>query len=200
MTAITNEKKDYLSIEFDSLVLSHEKIDSASFEECTFKNCNFSETEFTGCQFTDCHFSQCNLSNMKIFGSIFSEVILEDSKAIGIDWTKAEWPDIPLFAPIKFVKSILDNSVFMGLTLKEIVIDKCRAHEVDFREGIFSGAVFASTDFAGCLFNETDLSGADFTEAINYTIDIKQNVINGVKFSRHEAVSLLEGLGILLTD
>ncbi len=54
MRAITGEEKEYLSIEFENLKMSHEIIDSASFEECSFTNCDFSEAEFTGCEFTDC--------------------------------------------------------------------------------------------------------------------------------------------------
>ena len=50
------------------------------------------------------------------------------------------------------------------------------------------------------LFEETDLSGADFTEAVNYTINILHNSIKKANFSRFEAVSLLEGLDIVLVD
>ena len=60
--------------------------------------------------------------------------------------------------------------------------------------------IFRSLDFANSLFNGTDLSGADFTEAINYQIDVNRNKIKGAKFSRYEAVSLLESLGIELID
>ena len=49
-------------------------------------------------------------------------------------------------------------------------------------------------------FKETDLTGADFTGAVNYRIDINHNKIKKAKFSRLEAVSLLESLDIELTD
>lgn len=200
MADLANEQKEYVSFNFNKPVLSNQKLDSISFEDCTFTNCDFSEAEFIDCQFIDCHFSQCNLSITKINNCRFTEVVFEDSKVIGIDWTKAKWPNIPLFSPIKFFKCIMSDSTFMGLSLNEIVIEGCKAHEVDFREGSFCDANFTYTDFSNSLFNETNLSRSDFTEAINYQIDINRNNIKGAKFSRHEAVSLLESLGIELVD
>ena len=75
----------------------------------------------------------------------FSDVVFEECKLIGIDWTKARWPNISLCSPIKFFKCILNDSIFMGLTLDEIVIEACKAHEVDFREGSFCDADFSFT-------------------------------------------------------
>lgn len=200
MTEITDDKKEYISAKFTDLLLPKQKFNSTSFEECTFRNCDFSESEFSECKFIDCQFLQCNLSILKVKSCRFSDVVFEDSKAIGIDWTRAEWPRIPLFSPIKFFKCIINDSTFMGLDLNEIVIEECKAHEVDFREGSFCDANFSATDFTNSLFNETNLSGADFTEALNYQIDVNYNNLKGAKFSRHEAVCLLEGLGIELVD
>ena len=199
-TEFVPKQKEYVSSNFNELSLPNQKIESTSFEDCTFKNCDFSEAEFCKCKFIDCKFSQCNLSVLKIKDCRFSDVVIEDSKAIGIDWTKAKWPSIPLFSPIKFFKCIINDSTFMGLSLNEIVIEECKAHDVDFRDGSFCGANFKYTDFSNSLFNETNLSGADFTEALNYQIDINYNSLKGAKFSRHEAVSLLESLGIELVD
>ncbi len=200
MTAFTNERKEYISSKFNELVLPEQQIDSTLFEDCIFTGCDFGGIEFTDCNFIDCHFSQCNLSVAKVKDSRFSGVILEDTKAIGIDWTKANWPDILLYSPLKFFKCNINDSIFMGLSLNEIVIENCKAHEVDFREGCFCDANFSSTDFAYSLFNETNLSGADFSEAFNYRIDISENTIQGAKFSRQEALCLLESLGIELVD
>jgi len=94
----------------------------------------------------------------------------------------------------------MNDSTFMGLSLNEIVIAECKAQEVDLREGSFCDADFSYTDFTNSLFNETNLSGSDFTEASNYQIDINYNNVKGAKFSRHEAVCLLESLGIELVD
>lgn len=44
MTNFTNEQKEYLSLNFNKLVLSNQKIDSTSFEDCSFKDCDFRES------------------------------------------------------------------------------------------------------------------------------------------------------------
>lgn len=152
------------------------------------------------CEFIECHFLKCNLSVAKLVNCRLNDVIFEECKMVGIDWTRARWPSIALFSPIKFYKCIMNDSTFFGLSLNEIVIEACKAHEVDFREGKFCDANFTFTDFANSLFKETDLTSADFTEAVNYRININHNLIRKAKFSRYEAVSLLDSLDIELID
>ena len=200
MTVFKKNQKDYISSNFSDLKLCGQEINSISFEDCTFKGCDFSETLFKDCKFIECHFVQCNLSVSKLNLCKFSEVGFEDCKVIGVDWTRVAWPNIALFSPIKFYKCIINDSTFFGLSLNEIVIEECKAHDVDFREGSFCGASFKFTDFANSLFNQTNLSGTDFSEAVNYQIDVNSNRIKGAKFSKYEAVNLLESLEIELID
>ena len=77
---------------------------------------------------------------------------------------------------------------------------ECKAHEVDFRNGSFRDSEFSYTDFTLSLFGKTDLTGADFTEAVNYDIDIFDNKIEKAKFTRYEAVRLLNCLNVELLD
>lgn len=79
-------------------------------------------------------------------------------------------------------------------------MEGCKVHNVDFRDGDFSEANFTYSDFTGSLFSNTNLSGADFSEATDYDIDVLHNKIKHAKFSRFEAVRLLEGLEIELVD
>lgn len=88
----------------------------------------------------------------------------------------------------------------MGLRLKGLVIEDCRAHDVDFRDGDFDGASFTDTDFSNSLFNKTSLIGADFSEATNFDINIRNNQIKKAKFCRYEALRLLDCLGVELVD
>jgi fluoroquinolone resistance protein len=200
MTDIQDEETVYLSKQLCELDYSSQTIQAKEFDNCTFRGCNFSETSFDRCKFVDCHFVQCNLSNINIDGCRFSDVTFEESKMIGVNWTKASWPGIVLHSPIKFYKCILNDSSFFGTHLQELMIEDCKAHDVDFREANLSEAVFTLTDFSSSLFNNTNLTYADFTDANNYTIDIYNNDIKGAKFCRVEAVSLLESLDIELVD
>ena len=132
--------------------------------------------------------------------SKYSDVCFRDSKLIGIDWTKVAWPKFIFDSPVKFYKSILNDCSFYGLSLQDLVLEECKAHNVDFREGNFSNSNFTYTDLSGSFFGNTNLSGVDFSEATDYDIDIYRNIIEKAKFSRFEAVSLLDSLDIELVD
>jgi len=200
MTKISEAQKEYFSLTLTEQILINQKLGSTSFEDCSFINCDFSETEFRACHFSSCSFSQCNLSLVKFINCRFTDVVFEDSKVLGIDWTKAKWSNIPLLSPLKFFNCLMNYSSFMGLSLNELVIERCKALEVDLRGADLRDAHFQYTDFTNSLFNETNLTGADFTDAENYQINIHQNKIKGAKFSRYQALSLLESLGVELVD
>ena len=200
MPELADDVTEYWSKSFIGLDLSSKEICCREFEACTFKNCDFSEAVFKRCKFIDCEFVACNLSMVDIESSKFSAVLFRDSKLIGINWTRASWPNMAFSSPIKFRKCIVNDSSFFGLQLQEIVLEECKAHHVDFREGDFNSANFTHSDLSGCLFSGTNLTDADFSEATNYDIDIHQNTLKGARFSRFEAVRLLESLDIELID
>jgi Uncharacterized low-complexity proteins len=179
---------------------SGQEIISKEFDGCTFQKCDFSEASFKRCNFVDCDFSNCNLSNAKLEYSKFSDVCFKNSKLLGINWTRVAWPSLMFSSPIKFYNSILSDCSFYGLVLQELVLEECKAHNTDFREGDFSNANFTHTDLAGSLFANTNLTGADFSEATDYDIDIYINKIKKAKFSRFEAIRLLYSLEIELVD
>ncbi len=181
--------------DFSGMVIS-----SKEFDGCTFEKCDFSEATFERCSFVDCEFTNCNLSLVRIEYSKFSDVSFRESKLIGINWTKVAWPSLIFSSTIKFYKSILNDCSFYGLSMKDLVMEECKAHNVDFREGDFSNSNFTYTDLSGCFFYNTNLSGANFTEATDYDIDVYQNTIKKAKFSRFEAVRLLGGLEVELVD
>lgn len=192
--------KEYLSATFNNVVMSDASVTEAEFEGCQFIECNFTETTFRKCKFIDCVFKRCNLSVLKVPLSQFNGVHFEECKMVGVDWTRAAWPRYAFAASIRFCKCVLNDSSFFGLSLDELVLEECKAHDVDFREGRFNKANFTYTDFTNSLFGKTHLAGADFSEAIQYDIDIFNNTLTGARFTRHEAVRLLNGLEIELVD
>ena len=191
---------DFVSEIFQGIGAEGQVFRRKEFEDCGFTGCNFSEVTFEECKFTDCTFTNCNLSNAKLGRSRFSTVEFIESKVLGVDWTRATWPRVAVGAPLQFRKSILNDSTFSGLTLEEIVIEDCKAHGVDFREGNFSRGNLGRTDFRNALFGKTNLEDADLSGASNYAIDVFDNRIERAKFSRDEALALLDSLGIELVD
>jgi len=191
---------EYFSTIFDNLDAAGESFTEITFENCTFQQCNFSDARFYKCKFVDCVFTASNLSNIKVDYSKFFDTSFNESKLVGVDWTKADWPRFNFTAPISFNECILNDSSFFGLGLSELVLEHCKAHDVDFRNGNFTKAKFSYTDFSNSLFLKTNLREADFSEAENYDIDIFNNEIKSARFSRHEAVRLLSSLDIELVD
>lgn len=194
------EKDEYWSVKFENLDSSGIELIGKEFDGCTFKGCDFSNVTFKRCNFVDCEFISCNLSVVKIEYSKFNDVCFRDSKLIGINWTKVAWSRLLFSSPLKFYNSILNDCSFYGLSLPDLVLEACKAYNVDFREGDFSDANFTYTDLSGSFFDNTNLSGADFSEATEYDINIYQNTIKKTKFSRFEAIRLLDSLEIELVD
>jgi len=196
-----NEDQDiYIDQDFTHLNLPGKEINSKEFDNCTFNGCNFSDAIFLNCKFYECKFINCNLSMITVIGSSFFDVAFEETKAIGINWAQAAWPRIKLNSPLRFYKCILNNSSFFGLGIKEIAMVDCKAKEADFREADCTEANFTYTDFGNSLFGKTNLTKADFSEAVNYNIDIFNNIITKAKFSLPEAMNLLSSLDIELVD
>lgn len=195
-----NEKSEYFSEIFEGIDCSNMELNAIEFDGCTFNRCSFNEATFRHCRFVDCEFNHCNLSLMNVDYSSFSDVSFNDSKVIGVDWTRASWQRLVFNAPIKFKECLLNDSSFYGLVLNEILIENCKAIHVEFGEADLSAASFINTDLLHSTFSQTNISGADFSGATNYTIDIYNNNIKNAKFSRFESIGLLESLDIELVD
>ena len=125
--------------------------------------------------------------------SEFREVKFVSCKAIGADWTKAE-----KIKELSFSDCLISYSNFRLLKLPKISMIKCEAKDVDFIEADLSGGDFRNTDFENSVFFKTNLTDADFTEAVNYSIDVKNCVLTNARFSLPEALSLLYNLDIII--
>jgi fluoroquinolone resistance protein len=194
------DHSEYFSTTFTAEDFEARRFADISFENCSFQNCNFSDARFYKCKMVDCEFIESNLSNIIVDYSKFFDVRFIRCKLVGVDWTKADWPRYQSTDAINFSECILNDSSFFALELRELTLEHCKAHDVDFRNGDFTKAKFIYTDFTHSLFLKTNLREADFSEAENYDIDIFNNEIKAAKFSRHEAVRLLNGLDIELVD
>jgi uncharacterized protein YjbI with pentapeptide repeats len=191
---------EYVDRKFEHLHFADAELRDKQFYDCEFLHCNFTDSRLLNCRFDNCRFVDCNLSTAKIKGSAFQEVTFESCKLVGIDWTTARWPSVSLSGMLAFDACMLDGSSFFGLCLRELKLEGCHAHDVDFAEADCDHSSFIQTDFDNSTFHHTRLAKADFSDALNYAIDIHTNTIAGAKFSLPEAVSLLRGLGIELVD
>lgn len=131
---------------------------------------------------------------------MFSNVVFNDAKMMGINWTKAKWPRIRLTSLINFHACNISHSSFFGLELTEINLSECKAHDVDFREADLSYANFTNTDLYQSLFAHTKLISANFSDAINYNIDITLNNVKKAIFTFPDVINLLYHFEIQIND
>lgn len=185
------QKDSFYQHRFTDINLNDSTLENKVFESCRFEKCHFNKTQFIGCRFVDCEFSACDLSLAKVKQTAFNEVVFDESKLIGINWTEAKWPYIHLSAAIKFYQCNISHSSFYHENLSGIIIDGCKAHDTDFREGDFSDGSFVLTDFENSHFMHTKLCSADFTDATNYNIHPNENDISKAKFSMPDVTNLL---------
>jgi uncharacterized protein YjbI with pentapeptide repeats len=192
----------YESTTFKDIELIAGELVGIEFVECVFRQCVFTETVFRNCRFRNCEFDTCDLSLVNVSDSAFIDTRFENSKLIGVDWTRASWgiEVFQLLRTIHFYGCVINYSGFIGLKLEKIQIEKCTAWEVDFSDANLKQANFKGTDLEKAIFRNSDLTGANFVGALNYFIPPQINKLKGAKFSLPEAMSLLYGLEIVLEE
>ena len=181
---------------FEGLTQDEAQLMDSEFEDCVFVRSTFRQVEFRSCRFADCVFERCDLSLVRLPGTVLSGVVFKECKIVGVNWTEAGWRTISLHDPVKFMKSILNESTFLGIALPGLELIDCVAHNVDFRESDLKDADFSGTSLEGSMFAGADLSGADLRRARGYAIDARETVVEGGRFALPEAISLLAGLGV----
>ncbi len=196
------DQTEFVAQEFRRMTLKNGALMQREFSRCTFIKCAFVETDFHGSVFHDCIFRDCDLSLIKVKNCAFTNTRFEDSKVIGINWTDTTWEKAKRIAPkpVHFVGCAINYSVFLGLNMREIEIVQCVAKGVSFEEADMSKTNCTFTDFTSARFHHTNLTEADFTGATHYAIVAGLNTLKKTKFSLPEAMALLDGLDIVLTD
>lgn len=176
---------------FEHLEIENLNLASKVFENCVFKKCIFRHAKFHHCRFNDCTFEQCDLGLSNWKSSALVEVSFNGGIITGVNWTELHWPLVKLASPLYFNNCNLSYGSFYGLSLPDLLVERCKAHECDFREAVLTQASFSETDLKGSLFMHTQLSHANFADALNYHIDTRENTIKSATFSFPEVIALL---------
>ncbi|MFC2173728.1 pentapeptide repeat-containing protein [Acidobacteriota bacterium] len=200
MSSEIRSRSHYSEQTFKEVHMEKSQIISSEFYDCIFDHCSFAESGLRYCRFVNCIFQHCDLSLIQLDATTFSSTKFENSKAIGVDWTQADWTATRLGEPISFFNSVVSQSVFVGLKLVSIKFKGCTAVDVDFSYADLTKADFAGTDLSKSLFSNTNLTEGDLSSARNYQIPPAKNVLKQAKFSLPEAMSLLYCMDIELTE
>jgi fluoroquinolone resistance protein len=194
------DQSEYANLSFKNCIRKSAVVDRVDFDTCTFTKCSFHETTFHACKFQHCTFLDCDLSLVNFTDSSFLEVVFKKTNLIGIDWTKTSLSKKNYLKQVDFFECVLNYSTFVGISLKNTILSRCIAHDVDFSDADLTKTDCKNTDFMNSRFANTNLTEADFTGAINYLISVTNNNIKKARFSLPEALSLLSTLDIILTD
>ncbi|MGX9417734.1 pentapeptide repeat-containing protein [Vibrio sp. WJH972] len=195
-----NSHDEYYDQRFNRLCYSEFEFEGVTFEVCEFVDCDFSQSTFLNCTFNECKFVNCNLSLVNLPASRLFDVIFSESKLVGIDFTKVDWPTFHVDFELQFSRSILNGISMFGLTLNRLIFAECKVIDADFREGNFVDSNWKGCDFSNSLFMNTNLKNVDLSESCYYDINVLNNQVENAVFSRFEALNLLESLGVKLVD
>jgi fluoroquinolone resistance protein len=199
-----NELKDPGATEFyerifEKLDYENEDLRGKEFHHCKFVQCNLKGVDFSKAVFNDCKFEKCDLSLIKIEKTVFQDLLVGQSKMVGIDWTISGLQKKPkLHNRLTFIGSDISFSLFIDCNLRGISIMECKAKEVDFSGADLCDSKLIKTDFERATFFGTNLGNADFTNAVNYLINVCDNKVTKAKFSFPEVLDLVKIHGIVI--
>lgn len=191
---------EYVDCLFEAVNISKQLFSDIQFEDCTFNDCDFNEAQFKDCKFIHCQFNRCQMSVVKWPYTELFDVNFVECKLIGVDWTQADWPTFRRDPELTFKHCMLNGASFFALVLNELVFDSCQLRDVDFREGDFTDSKITNCDLFQSLFMRTQLGAVDFTDSVHFDINMLNNTLTHAKFSRFEALNLLQSLDITLVD
>lgn len=200
MTTQWSDGEFCLGRRFSGLELAESRHEGIEFEECHFTQCDLSGAQFRRCTFVNCTLTGCNLSMVDFAWSTLFDATFTECKLVGVDWTRLTWAPYHRDFGLRFQLCLLHHASFFGLTLQRLVLEECGLHDADLRDADLTHACLRGSDFSRAQFRKTRLGGADFSDATGYDIDVRENEVKGARFSRFEALALLESLGLELVD
>jgi uncharacterized protein YjbI with pentapeptide repeats len=174
-------------------------ISESEFRDCTFVACDFSETLIRNVRLVGATFRECDVSLFKPTDCSIGGSQFEDCRMLGVDWTLANWPRVPLHNPNAFIRCDLSLGTFTDLMLGAVRFEQCRLREAFFRNATLTGAVFDRSDCSGADFLGADLSGASLRNVAGLWLDPRSTRLEGATVDPATGASILESLGINLS-
>ena len=99
-----NIPMDAQGLTFTSQDFSKRSFADYSFSNCVFENCDFTDGSFERASLWECTFKHCNLSLVSLIDCRMKDVLLEESKLAGVDFSRC---DASLLFSINAYKSFL---------------------------------------------------------------------------------------------
>ena len=123
-----------------------------------------------------------------------------DCRMLGIDWTLAAWPRVPLHDPNVFTRCDLSMGTFADLYLGPVSFEDCRLRETSFRFARLAGTDFRGSDCLGADFHGADLTEARLVGVNDFYVDPRVTKLEGSTVDTGTGVAILDSLGIKLAE
>ncbi len=177
---------------FENINFPEKEALTGTYEDCVFKGCTLTDLSYIS--FEDCVFEHCNLSMCNLNNTSFKNVKFNNCKLLGLIFTHCN----PFLFSVKFENCFLNLASFYKLKLKATTFKNCELQEIDFTNCDLTGAVFDNCNLGLSIFQNTILEKADFITSYNFSIDVENNKMKGVKFSRLNLAGLLDKYNLVL--
>ena len=177
-----------------------EEVVDAEFRGCTFAGADLHGVLVRSSRFIECHFERCDLSLWRPVDSLFGASRFEDCRMLGIDWTLAVWPRVPLHGPNVFVRCEMSMGTFANLDLGPVTFEECRLRDVSYRETRMDGGRLDRSDCLGADFHGADLTGAGLVGVDGLAVDPRVTKLEGASVDGVAGAAILDMLGINLVD
>lgn len=181
---------------FDKVINEEAEYDNLGFSDCSFYNCSFLDISVIESRFSNCEFHNCIIGNIKFTNVNALNCQFINCILIGIDWSDLQEGKLVPFS--EFNKCTLRYNYFINFNLMKQKYDGCTFEGCTFEQCNLSEASFRDTELSETRFIQNDLRKCDFSNAQNYSINIKENLIKQAKFSFPEAINLLKELEIIV--
>lgn len=182
------------NLKFENIDFNAQPLDKKEYEQCSFVGSlfygvNIGERVFVDCEFVRCDFSMCAFESSALRGCRFV-----DCKMVGSNFMNAA----KVGFSVEFVNSKLDMSIFVGQSMLRTKFNHCSVVDCDFSEVNLSLSLFEGCDLSGATFSSTNLERVDFRSSYGYSISPNSNRVRGAKFSRFDAIGLLDEFGVVV--
>jgi len=161
---------------------------TGEYEDCTFHYLDLSNSNLSNCLFIGCEFLGCNLSNINLTNSSLQDSSFSQCKMLGLRFDTCN----AFGFSVTFETCQLSHAVFTAMNLKNCRFENCELLHVDFTESVLSDVVMRKCSLDGATFDRTRLENTDLRNSTGFRIDPENNFIKGARFSREEAIHLLD--------
>ncbi len=161
---------------------------------CVFEKCAFGNKDAKGLSFVDTVFKGCDLSNVNFSKSTFMRVAFVDCKALGTGFSDAVWNNVliqnGIFRYAYISASKLGNVLFAQSDQSNLALEQCTLKSVAFTDCSLEKSEFSFTPLRGIDFSSCSIRG----------ISAHLSDLKGVCIASHQALDLMDLLGVVLID